>query len=58
MHPQNVRAARQGAAEDPFRLALRKNPKPSVWGPVSGTHAGIFTGQVPRDGLSRASPPT
>jgi hypothetical protein len=27
-------SVRQGAAEDPFRLALRKNPKASVWGPV------------------------
>ena len=25
--------------------ALRKNPKASVWGPVQGTHAGIFTGR-------------
>jgi hypothetical protein len=35
---------RQTAAEDPFRLALRKNPKASVWVPYWHP-CGIFTGR-------------
>ena len=44
-------------AEDPFRLALRKNPKASVWVPYRAPMRESSPGQVLRDVLTRAPLP-